>query len=73
MYTAAELDHYITCLRDLEKDNLADTLTAYVDVVREIAEEGTLPTGEPEARIPAILLEEARRLRPIEVHIMGPA
>ena len=65
IFTAAQLDHYIDVLRDLEKEDLADTLSAYAGVVRQIAERGEVGPVERGDLVPQGTVMEARRLRGI--------
>jgi hypothetical protein len=62
IFTAAQLEHYIEVLRDLDKEDLADTLSAYVGVVRRIAEQGEAGSAELGDRVPQGTVVEARRL-----------
>jgi hypothetical protein len=63
IFTGAQVDRHIKVLRSLEKNDLAETLSAYVNLVRRVAQEGEPRTGGLADRVPAGIVEEARRLR----------
>jgi S-adenosylmethionine synthetase len=71
MYTAEQLDRHIRTLRDLEQDNYADTLAAYVDIVRRVAEQGDTNSDGRGDRVPPGIVEEARRLRGMQPRAGG--
>ena len=60
---AAQIDHHIEILRDLEKNDLAETLAAYAELVQRIADQGETGSGELAGRVPSEVVEEDRRLR----------
>jgi hypothetical protein len=63
MLTAAQIDRHIEILRDLDRNDLADTLAAYIELAERIAEEGQVAPGESAGLVPFEILENARRLR----------
>jgi hypothetical protein len=69
IFTTPQLDHYIDVLRDLEKKDLADTLSAYAGVVRRVAERDEVGSAERGDRFPQGTVEGARRLTAVRASV----